>query len=355
MSADSTAGAGGSEPEDVRIGHAAADWRARQDRGLTAAEQEDFLCWLEADPRHAEQFGEMADAWTALDRVRELPLAKLEPAVPARPAQHRRAAPWRWAAVSLAAAAALVLGFWPARPGAESALRFAESTPADEDGFKRVNLPDGSVVRLRAATAIDVHYDAGARIVRLLRGAAFFTVARDAARPFLVEAGGVGVRAIGTAFTVAHRPDAVEVLVTEGRVSVDPARPRAGGAPGIAPVAGAGLPVLGAGERTIVATGAPDTAPPVPAIEQLSAGQLAAAVAWQERLLAFEATPLADIVAQFNRFNRHQLIVADAALGRRRFGGSFRADDPEGFVALLAATADIAVERREHDTLLRRR
>ena len=79
------------------------------------------------------------------------------------------------------------------------------------------------------------------------------------------------------------------------------------------------------------------------------------ALAWQQRTLAFEAAPLAEIVAEFNRYNRQQFVVADAALAGLRFGGSFRADDPDGFLVLLAATAQVAVETRGNETVLRSR
>jgi transmembrane sensor len=336
-------------PESGRghLAEAAAAWRARQDGGLTAAEQEEFLRWLEADPRHAECFGEMTETWALLDRVQELPESALAPA--------RAATWWRWVAIPLAAAAAIVAGTWVLSPPRDAVTRFAESTPAEEGLLKRVNLPDGSVVRLRAATAIDVLYEPRARHVRLLRGEAHFSVAKDAARPFVVETNGVGVRAVGTAFTVASRSDAVEILVTEGRVRVESTRPEDPGATLLPPSAAAGTPLLEAGEKAVVSRGAASREESRTAVERLPPAQVASAVAWQQRLLAFDAAPLTAIVAEFNRFNRHQLVVADAALGSRRFGGSFRADDPDGFVALLTASAEIAIEKREHETVLRTR
>lgn len=338
-----------------RIAQAAAAWRARQDAGLTAAEQEAFLRWLEDDPRHAECFGEMAETWALLDRVQELPEAALAPTSAASVSRSRVASWRRWGAVPLAAAAAVVLGVWALSRTNDPVTRFAESTPAEEGLLKRVNLPDGSVVRLRAATAIDVIYEAKVRRVRLLRGEAHFAVATDSARPFVVETNGVGVRAVGTAFTVASRSDAVEVLVTEGRVRVESTQLDVPGATLLPPSTTGATPVLEAGEKAVVSLAAVPTAERRAAVERLPPAQLASAVAWQQRLLAFDAAPLTAIVAEFNRFNRHQLVVADAAIGSRRFGGSFRADDPDGFVALLTASSEVAVEKREHETVIRSR
>lgn len=343
------------ESREARIAQAAAAWRARQDAGLMAHEQEEFLSWLEEDPRHAECFGEMAETWSLLDRVRGLPEAALAPTSASGAFRSRIAAWRRRVAVPLAAAAAVGLGLWTLAPRHNPVTRFAESTPAEEGLLKRVNLPDGSVVRLRAATAIDVLYEAKVRHVRLLRGEAHFAVAKDPARPFFVETNGVGVRAVGTAFTVSSRSDAIEILVTEGRVRVESTRSDTPGATLLPPSTTRAMPLLVAGEKAVVSLAVEPTAERRTAVERLPPAQLASAVAWQQRMLAFDAAPLTVIVAEFNRFNRHQLVVAEAALGSRRFGGSFRADDPDGFVALLAASSEIAVEQREHETVIRSR
>lgn len=319
---------------------AAAAWRARIDAGaLTPAEEAEFERWLEADAGHAAAYREMDATWSVLDRAREVSPAALglPPAAP-------RPNPRRWLApLAAAAAVALAATLWlrpdsgPAEPAA------APSVLTAADTFKRLDLPDGSVARLNAGSALVVDFLPGERRVRLLRGEAHFTVTKDAARPFIVETRGVLARAVGTAFTVSSRADAVEVCVTEGRVRVEPRDLSS---------AFAAVPELTVGDRVTVR--APDTAAPVVApVVRLSPSDLAATLAWQQRTLAFDAAPLAEIVAEFNRFNQHRLVIDDAALARRSFGGSFRADDPEGFIALVAATSDIVVERRAGRTHLR--
>src|SRR5260370_1274200 len=59
--------------------------------------------------------------------------------------------------------------------------------------------------------------------VRLTRGEAHLAVAKDSSRPFIVTAGGVSVRAVGTAFNVRRVEQRVEVFVTEGKVRIDSA------------------------------------------------------------------------------------------------------------------------------------
>lgn len=348
----------GDEPADAAVVQAAAEWRARQDAGLSPAEQDELARWLEADPRHAELFGEMEDTWALLDRTRELSpqalclpdaAASTSTGSPAR--RHRRSS----LPVSLAAAAAVALAAWAWQRPAGGVVEFADSTTAEAGSLKRVNLPDGSVVRLRAASAIAVSLGRSERQVRLLRGEAHFSVVRDPERPFVVETNGVGIRAVGTAFSVVSRPGAVEVLVTEGKVGVESALAGAPRATLLPPVAAGRSPVLFAGERAVVPLPTPRV-PVAPAtVERLAAGEIESALAWQRRVLAFEAAPLAEIVAEFNRYNRHQFVIADPALAGLRFGGSFRADDPDGFLGLLVATAGVNVEVRGNETVLRTR
>src|SRR5581483_9214616 len=87
-------------------------------------------------------------------------------------------------------------------------------------GYERQTLADGSVVELNGNTQVQVAYSPAERRVRLVQGEAHFTVAKNKRRPFWVEAQGVSVRAVGTAFNVRLDPQRVDVLVTEGRVPV---------------------------------------------------------------------------------------------------------------------------------------
>jgi transmembrane sensor len=325
---------------------AAAAWRTRQDSGpLTPADEAAFLSWLETDPRHAAAFQELDATWTVLDRVSEVAPSTLGVAADSPAASRSRTvtpARRRWLPVTLAAAAsiaALVL-LWP-RPEATSSRAV---TVTSADAFKRLTLPDGSIAYLMGDSDLAVDFRAAERRVRLVRGEAHFTVAKDAARPFVVEVRGLLARAIGTAFTVSSLTNAVEVCVTEGRVRVETRDPAAAFSDP--------LPILAAGDKLTVR--APDDPAPVAApVVRLSPAQIAQTLSWQRYTLAFDAAPLATIVAEFNRYNAHQLVIDDEVLARRKFGGSFRADDPEGFVALIAATADVVIDRRGDRTHLR--
>ena len=331
----------------------AAVWLSLRDRGLSAAETAEFVRWLQLDPRHAAVFEELDRTWKSCDRV-----AALQPATPHSPADADllapRARPRRparklaWAA-GLAAAAAIAVLLAPRllspRHTAETAI----------GALQKLDLPDGSVALLNTDTAIDAAFTATERRVRIVRGEVFFTVAKDAARPFVVTAGTVAVRAVGTAFNVQRHHGSVEVLVTEGRVRVTDAADGRSLLPkreteAVEP------PLLAAGERAVVPTAsAADgrASPELATVVPVAPAALQRALAWQERRLEFDETPLADIARQFNRHNRVQLVVDDPQLAQQRFSGVFRADGHESFLRLLQEDFGVQVTRRGAEITLR--
>lgn len=337
-------------PAPTPLEQAALDWFARCQRGLSAEEESQFEAWLVADRAHADLFNELAGTWRMLGHAAPatpsaapLPSADQDHSVRARTA-------WRRWAAALAAAAALVVayvGYW--RP-----QHYASDAATEVGALRTLHLPDGSVVKLNTNSEIAVGFSPAERRVELLRGEASFAVAKNPARPFTVTANGVAVRAVGTAFNVRLAAQSVEVLVLEGRVKVDDA---ASGHSLLATL-GAGSPdaVLTPGQRAVV-----ELAPPVPqrlapapaVVTTLASEEVQRRNAWQNRRLEFESAPLREIVAEFNRFNRHKLVIADAALGEQRFGGSFNADDADGLVRMLHENFGVTTEQMDGVTVLR--
>ena len=214
-------------------------------------------------------------------------------------------------------------------------------------------LPDGSSVQLNARAEIAIEFTPERRLVRLIRGQALFTVAKNGARPFVVTAGEVEVRALGTAFTVRFDPSAVDVLVTEGTVAVArPAPVPAMAQPAAAVAAPPGSLRLTAGQRTQVPL-APEAK--TPAVAAVTPAEIAAVLAWRERRIEVTRTPLAEAVRLFNSQNRTRLVVADSATGRFEISGIFWADDPESFVRLLISAFDVQTERIGDEVTLRKR
>ncbi|MBS0389292.1 MAG: FecR domain-containing protein, partial [Proteobacteria bacterium] len=176
------------------------------------------------------------------------------------------------------------------------------------------------------------------RDLYLRKGEAHFQVAHDRARPFLVHAGDAIVRAVGTQFDVhVLAGNHVDVLVDEGRVEVVPA------------IASATTPTPGA------------SAPPSPPARVLSAGQQLSSgdagftvvsvtpvrtdhqLAWREGAVMFDGEPLSEAVAEIGRYTDARLVITDRRVAAMRFGGRFRTDDLNGFLAALQAALPVSV------------
>lgn len=326
------------------IEQTAAEWFFQRDGGFTPDQARAFAQWLR-DRRHRLAFEEIERTWSRLGETQPL----VQPDI--RPADHRSRR-GRWLAVGLAAAASLALAGWFGNFTLAGRAGYAEQVATEVGGLRKLDLPDGSFVTLNTNSSVDVQFTANERRVRLLRGEAHFEVAKNPARPFVVEATGVAVKAVGTAFSVRVKSSAVDVLVTEGRVRVDDAVRGASLLQSSPASNAATAPLLVAGERVTIATAL--DAPPVPAtIAVVAAEEIEKSLSWKKRRLDYADAPLSEIIADFNRYNQHKIIVTDARLAGRRFGGTFPAGDYLSLVQLLEKTFGVVVERRDQETLLR--
>lgn len=329
------------------IESAAASWLSRRDRGFTGAEQDAYLQWLQENPLHGATVARLEKTWGVLDQLSEWrPTHSLRPnpdLLAPRAAFVRR----RWFITGLAAAAAVLLAVWSSRPAADPIPSVPVARLVQNSEVKK--LSDGSVVELNRGSEIRIDYSENERRVKLVQGEAHFTVIKDPTRPFVVEAAGVAVRAIGTAFNVRMSGGAVEVLVTSGQVQVDQAATVAEVSTTSAPIA----PLIAAGHRIVLPPKLPDE--PL-AIESVSISEIEKALAWQGLRLEFTDATLAQAVAEFNRHNRHQLVVTDPALANIKIAGNFRADNLDGFVRLMVVTLDLSADRIDDEqTVLRPR
>ncbi|MDR0902830.1 MAG: FecR domain-containing protein [Opitutaceae bacterium] len=212
-------------PDIEAISAAAARWVVRRNAGLSGPESGRLAQWLAADPRHRAAFEHYSRTWSAFEGPeREDAQGAVIRRIGAR-VKHRRQRRARGALAAAAACAVVVFAF-------AATLRFqhgADGAPPANQPASRVavvqperrTLEDGSVVDIMRGAVIDVRYDDTTRRVVLTGGEAHFQVAKGQPRPFVVEAGGMVARAVGTMFIVRHDAEQVEVLVTEGRVAVE--------------------------------------------------------------------------------------------------------------------------------------
>jgi transmembrane sensor len=272
----------------------------------------------------------------------------------ARNVRRRRQRRRAWAGGTLAALALAALGISglsQRTDTAGAALRLAASAVAPDAGPSRTatisaphreTLPDGSIVELKSGAAIAHDYTPERRSVTLLRGEAHFQVAKNPQRPFIVTAGAVAVRAVGTAFSVQFAPTEVEVLVTEGRVAVEKTAAVVEPAPVSATVDTSAF--LQAGGRAVIRLAEQAAEPEVSVVPE---AELAKRLAWRVPQLEFSRTPLTEIVALMNQHGgaarRIVLDGSSAEFADVKLSGFLAADNDEGLARLLEANFPIVV------------
>jgi len=214
----------------------------------------------------------------------------------------------------------------------------ADSYRTQIGAITTVPLSDGSKVTLNTDSQIHVELNPTMRRIRLDQGEAYFEVAKDTARSFVVEIADKRVVAVGTKFSVRRDNDDIRVLVTEGRVRIE----RRGVSSKAAPAQ------LDAGSEARTAQAAVLIDQPAPAqVEQL--------LSWRTGYIMFRNTALADAVADFNRYTARKIVIEDPAIAGIRIGGNFRSDDSDSFLWLLHSGFPINVEARGDRIILTKR
>ena len=357
------------------IAEQAAEWYvAHRDDVLAPSQQQAFMRWLRASPVPVAEYlsiagvardiGDAARQNTTplqpllreadmADRVVSFDGTAYTPAPDARaPGKYRRRAgrehrasrasrrPFaRWGggiAMSVLAAVALFAGFqwFASRPQLQSyATRHGEQ--------RSLQLPDNTVVRLNSDSTIAVSFDRRQRRVEVVRGQAYFEVAKDPARPFGVQVDGLLIKDIGTTFDIYRQGADTTVTVAEGQVQVwRVALARSIGWFGLDryPSAPQGRPIvdLTAGHQArIAASGQVESQGPV---------DVQRATAWTQGNIAFENQAIAAVAAEFNRYNNLQISVSDPRIGMLPISGTFDAHDVSTFIAFLDSLPNVHVE-----------
>ena len=352
------------------IDEAAAWFVEMGDAEVSAAARNEFNVWLRASPEHVRAYLQISALWDdvpmlgraavltpqeMLDRAR--PDANVVPLGPAIRAE--RAGPRltrmpkrrsRSPVVTLAASILLALlgcGLW---------IQWRHGMYTTGLGEVRtITLADGSTMELNALSSVRVQFRHRERDVYLLEGQAFFQVAKDVTRPFVVHSGTAQVRAVGTEFEVYRRQRETVVTVIEGRVALITALPGLGGTPqapppqdvpwpgssrppGVLQPDGAAM-LLAAGEQVTLDSRV---------LTHLAHADLTAATAWMQQRLAFSSTPLTEVVEQYNRYHEKRLVILEPALSSFHVSGVFSTADSASLLAFLRSQPNLVV--REKDT-----
>jgi transmembrane sensor len=319
------------------IDQAASSWTARLDRApLTPEEEQAFQAWLGDDPRskgallRAQALSMMSESAQALGPDFD-PTAFEEPKPPAPAGTSRRKA-MLWTGGAMAAATLVALGV--TMPAAGAVI----STARGE--IRLVPLKDGSTVLLNTDSSIRVKDDANARFVTLLKGEAYFSVARDPKRPFVVEVNGRRLRTTQGGFRIRKldaRP--VDVLVDRGQIDLE----TIGQGASAHVVLTANTQLLLSESRSIVEQ--PQPLAPEAVTRELS---------WREGRLAFEGETLSQAADTFARYSDVRIRIRDAQLASEPVTGLFAANDPVGFSRAIARVFDAKLEQRGDEVVLTR-
>jgi transmembrane sensor len=337
-----------------QIEEGAAAWLAKRDSGHWSEEDEcELQTWLDASTANTVAFIRLEAVWGEARRLKALGAGVQPNVVPpanawrfppffeprntgtevsssgapaSAPATqlHRRG----WLRYAVAAGLVLVavsaLTWYVARSGQYY------HTPVG--GLESVPMADGSKVTLNTDSAIRLAVTEKERGVLLERGEAFFDVAKDPGRPFVVRAGSKRVIAVGTRFSVRRTSDDVRVFVTEGTVRVEGAStPDAALSEGGAIFLAAGS-VARAGDSGIL-------------VQKRPLADVEDYLTWRAGYVTFRETPLAEAIAEFNRYNDRKMIIRDPEVAAIRVSGKFRSNRFEAFVRLLEQGFPIQAQR----------
>lgn len=348
-----------------QIEHDAAAWLARRDGGdWSTVDAAALDAWLSAATAHKVAFLRLEAAWLQSGRLKALGAGLAAGELPDRgrwsqtrfgphaadvlestPAFDATSAPpgtrtrnlppqrgSRWlAAAALAVCVISLTGLWRSYEQVEP---LSYRTPVG--ALRSVGLADGSAATLSSDSTIDVALSRHERNIDLVRGEAYFDVAKDRARPFAVQAGEHRIVAVGTRFAVRRDGDEIRVVVTEGTVRLESAG--ADGRDQPVTLLPAGSSALANASGVLVRAG--------------SAADAERALDWRRGYLVFLDTPLAVAVAEFNRYNTRPLVIGDATAAQLRIGGSFRWSNAELFVDLLEQAVPVRAEREAERIVL---
>lgn len=310
-------------------------WFARWRSGrMTAAQQDEAEAWLSLNPANRDAFEEIAAIWDGLGPARQDPAIMTLREQATRLTRRTRLLNWIRPAAAILVVA--VMGFggvrWFMSTRAPAPIVYATrvgetSTMSLADGSK-VILDTDSVVKVWPRMVTE-------RRIELVRGRAFFEVAKDRRRPFIVQTDRGSVTALGTAFDVRRDAAGMKIVLLEGRVRVEPTVASGPKGPTKPMEMAAGYEFVGDG-----------------ATWRLKKTDSAAETSWIRGDLIFDEQPLSVIANELNRYGAEKIVIGDPEVGRRRLSAVLKAGDTRLFLASVQTLRLAAVERSSNEVTL---
>jgi len=316
-------------PDAVEAEAQAAAWlECRDHADWTSELQAQLETWLAESPAHRLAYLRLYAAWNYADRL----VAIRRPRLGRLVSSSRKIGP---AVFKITAACAVIAAIGVAGVSYSKKPQTQEfETPIG--GYETLKLADGSRIELNTNTKVRVALSAGQRKVWLDKGEAYFEIQHNAAQPFTVVTGNHRITDLGTKFAVRANGDLLRVALLEGRAKVDTdsvwSQPQS--------------VILTPGD-VVVATRSSLS------MERQSSHLLSDELGWRRGILIFDRTPLADVVAQFNRYNAKKLSVAGSAAAMK-IDGTFPATNIDDFLHLARDVLGLNVEQRPDVVMLSR-
>lgn len=298
---------------DPRAINEAAQWMALVQSGQASPEElQAFVAWRDSNPRHAEIVSRMGGGLKQLpvEALRGVPRATLLSSVNA-PSSRRKFLGKSLSALGFTAiglSLGRLYGYVPL-PGE------LQTSTAERHTF---TLEDGSTLTLDARSRVSVRFNDRERLLTLDQGELQIDVARDPLRPFVVETEHGRMRALGTRFLVAHRPDATRLVMLHSQVQITTRS-------GLQQIATAGQSVR-FNQSAYLATAA-------------ASGYESA---WVDGVLQVRDAALGDVVEQLRRYRRG-IIVLDPKIAGLRISGVYFLDDSDQTLQLLERSLPVTV------------
>lgn len=341
----------------------AAEWFVLIDAGdATDKDKARFAEWLNASPLHAREYAEISGLWdeAAFYGAEIIPAPAVIQLYPdtktSSPYSDNRTAPapdktpfwqeWRKMAAALMVGILLssAVAHFSGLPAPDIEVAAVQNYQTTKGESRRFRLEDGSFVQLNTDSALTVSYSDAFRELTLLQGEAFFNVAKDPQRPFIVAVDTTRVQAVGTQFNINKRREKIEVTVLEGKVRVSeetPDHPQKW------------LTDLVKGEQVVTrALSAPASLASQMVLQRQDHLNLRAVLSWRDNKLTFDDRDLSDVVEDFNRYNNKVLILADPTLNQIKVSGTFNPHDPKSFAQSLTRIAPVQLQTTQEQQLI---
>ncbi len=328
----------------------ASVWIAKLERGLDHDEEQALTEWANLSPLRYDTLMKMASLWDSMGVLNELsslfPLEEVKP---------QTSSPFSFGRMAVAASVLMCLGlsgFWLSVKDSASTPTYPSQYLTSLGEHTTEHLSDGSVLQLNTNSLIKIDFTPSERHITLVRGEVHFEVAHNPDRPFIVEAGGKTVRAVGTAFNVHMEEGAdLEVVVTEGKVMLSKLNALVPATGFVVEPGNNDAILLKAGEKVALPTDHPGSIAKLE-IEQLKVDDLESELAWQQGFLVFEGEALESVLEEVSRYSDVSFELASPSMTHIRVAGFYKTRDVAGLLDSLQENFDIHHEIGEQNHII---